>query len=29
VKAENVQRRDDVRLAIHAGESTAIKPSTR
>ena len=29
VKAENVRRRDDVHLAVHAGEPTAIKPSTR
>jgi len=29
VKAENVQRRDDVHLAVHAGEATAIKPSAR
>jgi hypothetical protein len=29
VKAENGRRRDDVRLAIHAGEPTAIKPSGR
>jgi hypothetical protein len=29
VKAENVQRRDDVHLAVHAGEPTAIKPSAR
>jgi hypothetical protein len=29
VKAENARRRDDVRLAIRAGEPTAIKPSGR
>jgi len=29
VKAENVQRREDLRLAIRAGEPTAIKPSAR
>ena len=28
-KAENVRRRDDVHLAVHAGEPTAIKPSVR
>ena len=29
VKAENVRRRDDVHLTVHAGEPTAIKPSAR
>lgn len=29
VKAGNVQRRDDVRLAVHAGEPTTIKPGAR
>ena len=29
VKAQNAQRRDDVHLAVHAGEPTAIKPSAR
>jgi hypothetical protein len=29
VKAENVRRREDLHLAIRAGEPTAIKPSTR
>lgn len=29
VKAENVQRREDIHLAVHAGEPTTIKPGAR